>query len=107
MIRSVKTGTTVVQQRGITDTSWTPSTPLADGPYLWWVSALSPTNARGVWTQQTPFYVGGRTDILSPIGTISDTTPTFNWRPVDGVDQLGDEGNFGSAPARRSFGIVA
>lgn len=86
VIRSVKTGTTVVQQRGITDTSWTPSTPLADGPYFWWVSALTPTNARGVWTQQTPFYVGGRTDILSPIGTISDTTPTFNWRPVDGVD---------------------
>ena len=41
-------------------------------------------------------HIGGRTDMLSPIGSTSDTTPTFTWRPVDGaarydlwVDRLG------------------
>ena len=57
---------------------------------------MTSTNVRGQWTQETPIYIGGRTDMLSPIGSTSDTTPTFTWRPVDGaarydlwVDRLG------------------
>ena len=96
VIRNVKNGRTVVDQRNIVDTSWTPTTPLPDGPYLWWVSAITSTNVRGLWTQETPITIGGKTNMLSPIGSTSDTTPTFTWRPVDGaarydlwVDRLG------------------
>ena len=95
VIRSVTTGATVVEQRNIVGTSWTPTTPLANGPYLWWVSALTSTNVRGLWTQETEINIGGQTKVLTPTGVIGSATPTFSWQPVDGavryelwVDQL-------------------
>lgn len=94
---------TSIVERNIPGTSWTPTTPIADGPWRWWVCAISANNIRGEWTfggdltLGTDIYIGGQTNVLTPKGTTSDTTPTFSWRPVDGavrydlwVDQLGE-----------------
>jgi hypothetical protein len=93
---------TTIVERNIPGTSWTPTTPIADGPWRWWVSAISANNIRGEWTHGgdmahgTEIHIGGRTDVLTPTGTTTDRTPTFTWRPVDGavrydlwVDHLG------------------
>jgi len=85
VVRNLQNGKTVVEERNIVGTSWTPTTPFADGPYAWWVSAITADGARGVWTDQMDIYIGGRPDLLTPIGSSSDTTPTFSWKPVDGA----------------------
>lgn len=85
VIRNLKNGQTVVEARNIAGTSYTQPTPLPDGPYAWWVSAITSANARGVWTDQMDIYIGGKTIVLTPTGSSSDTTPTFSWKPVDGA----------------------
>jgi len=86
-VRNRNDGTTAIYQQGIAGTSFTPSTPLADGPYRWWAIAVSSANVRSHWTNPLDIYVGGRTDVLSPTGTTNDTTPTITWRPVDGAQR--------------------
>jgi hypothetical protein len=85
VVRNLKNLQTVVDQQNIVGTSWTPATPFADGPYAWWVSALTAANVRGVWTGQMDINIGGQPIVLTPAGTTTNHTPTFSWKPVDGA----------------------
>ena len=84
-IRNRNTGATTVDERNITELSFTPSTPLPDGSYRWWARGISAQGVRSFWTAPMDIYIGGQTDLLSPAGSSNDATPTFTWRPVDGV----------------------
>ena len=84
-VRNLWTGITVSNQTTITETSWTSPADLADGPSRWWVIAIGTNNVRGLWTAPTDIYIGGQTNLLTPAGSSTDTTPTFSWKPVDGA----------------------
>ena len=85
LIRNQTTGATTLNQKNITGLSFIPSTPIADGPYRWWVIGVSAQGVRSFWTAPKDIYIGGRSDLLAPLGNTSDSTPTFRWRPVDGA----------------------
>ena len=85
VLRNANTGQTVHNVTNILVTQWTPSADLPVGPYRWWVSAVSSDGYRSAAPQVIDFFVGGRTDVLSPTGAANDRTPTFTWRPVDGA----------------------
>ncbi|MFM7163641.1 MAG: cadherin domain-containing protein [Planctomycetaceae bacterium] len=85
IVRNRNTGATVLDQRNITGLSFTPATPLTDGPYRWWVVGVSAQGVRSFSTLPMDIYIGGRTELLSPTGTSDPTTLTFTWRPVDGA----------------------
>ena len=80
-IVSMKGYVNVLDQTGIAGTSLTwPSLPA--GPYRYWVKATGATS----WSLPVDIDTSGRTDLLTPSGTISTTMAiTFSWRPVDGV----------------------
>lgn len=84
-IRNRNTGATTVDERNITGLSFTPSTPLPDGPYRWWAIGVSTQGVRSFWTAPMDIDIGGRTEVLTPPGNSNDRTPTFTWRPVDGA----------------------
>ena len=84
-IRNQSTGATTLEVRNIAGLSFTPSSPLSDGPYRWWVLGVSAQGVRSFWTAPVDLYVGGRSQLLSPVGSTGDRTPTFTWRPVDGA----------------------
>lgn len=58
---------------------------MTDGPYRWWVYAVGPANVRSLWSSPVDIHVGGRPDVLGPIGNSSDRTPTFRWTAVSGA----------------------
>ena len=84
-LRNQNTGVTVINQTGITGTSFTPASSLPDGPYRWWVRAKTSGNFYGLWTAPTDIFIGGRSTVLTPVGSSNQSTPTFTWRPVDGA----------------------
>ena len=84
-IRNRNTGATTINQTNIAALSFTPSTPIPDGPYRWWAIGVSAEGVRSFWTAPLDIYIGGRTDLLAPLGSTTDTTPTFSWKPVDGA----------------------
>ena len=84
-VRNQTTGATTLYQKDIVALSFTPTSPLPDGPYRWWAVGISAQNIRSLWTTAIDFYVGGKTSLTAPVGSISSTKPTFQWRPVDGV----------------------
>ncbi len=84
-IRNRNTGATTINQTNITGLNFTPSTPLPDGPYRVWIIGVSAQGVRSFWTAPMDIYISGRTDLLAPVGSTADTTPTFTWRPVDGA----------------------
>jgi len=84
-IRNQNTGATTLEVRNIAGLNFTPSSPLSDGPYRWWVLGVSAQGVRSFWTAPVDLYVGGRSQLLSPVGSTGDRTPTFTWRPVDGA----------------------
>lgn len=98
VIRNRNTGATTVEERNVTGLSFTPTAPLADGPYRWWAVGVSAQGVRSFWTAPLDIYIGGRTELLSPAGNSNVPTPTFTWRPVDGavrydlwVNQIGGQ----------------
>ncbi|MFN8710312.1 MAG: Ig-like domain-containing protein, partial [Planctomyces sp.] len=81
-VMNLTTRATVINQTNIRATTWTPAGNLADGNYRWWVRGRSANNVCTFWSIPVDFSTGGRTSILSPTGTTSDTTPTFTSIPV-------------------------
>ena len=97
-IRNRNTGATTLNKTNITGLSFTPTTPISDGPYRWWAIGVSAQGVRSFWTAPMDIYIGSRTDLLTPLGSSSDRTPTFTWRPVDSavrydlfVNQIGGQ----------------
>ncbi len=86
----IATRTGRIVRNGIFDTSYTPNQDLPAGAIRWWIRGLDndmPGGSIAVdtpWSLVTELTVGGRTQVLSPTGTISDTTPTFSWQAIDG-----------------------
>lgn len=75
----------VIRQENLTANSFTPSTPLADGTYTFWVRAFNATGATNGWSTGLEFSVGNAPAIpmvTSPTGITGDTTPTFTWTDV-------------------------
>ncbi len=85
VLRNANNGQVVHSVTISSGTSWTPPADLPVGTYRWQVVAVSSDGYRSQAPQVITFFVGGRTDVLSPTGTTSDRTPTFSWRPVDGA----------------------
>jgi ELWxxDGT repeat protein len=85
VLRDANTGQNIHTRSDLVATTWTPPADLPVGPYRWWVSAVSADGFRSAAPVVVDFFVGGRTEILSPIGSTTDSTPTFTWRPVDGA----------------------
>lgn len=86
-VRNLSNGQLVYYPRDLTTTSWTPPTSLSDGPYRWWVQARSNQNVYSLWSAPADLYIGGRTTLTAPVGSVTDTTPTFVWNAVDGARQ--------------------
>ncbi|MBL8813974.1 MAG: carboxypeptidase regulatory-like domain-containing protein [Planctomycetaceae bacterium] len=78
------TGAMVISQ-SVASTSFSPSTPMPDGPYHWWVYGVSNQGLSTLASATTLFYVGGITTLTAPSGNTTDTTPTFSWQPVHGA----------------------
>ncbi|MCA9062517.1 MAG: hypothetical protein KDA96_05645 [Planctomycetaceae bacterium] len=83
MVRNRISGATI-HQTGLMTTSWTPDSPLADGPWRWWAIGVSSDGTRTQWSPPADIYIGGRAEVISPSGT-STTSPVFSWKPVDGA----------------------
>ena len=79
------TGATTLHESAINATSWIPAVNLPDGPYRWWVFGVNAQNLYSFASIRTDISVGGRTELLTPVGDTIDTTPTFTWRAVAGA----------------------
>ncbi|MCA9010383.1 MAG: FG-GAP repeat protein [Planctomycetaceae bacterium] len=97
-LRNQSTGAVVLEQRNISSSQFTLGSGLADGPYRWWVRAETSDGLRSLWSAPADFTIGGRTRLITPSGSISDSTPTFTWQQVDGavhydlwVDKVGGQ----------------
>ncbi|MFN9720825.1 MAG: hypothetical protein ACK58L_19190, partial [Planctomycetota bacterium] len=84
-VKNLNTGATTFYPKGITSSNWTPPTSLPDGPYRWWVQARSAQNVNSLWSAPADVYIGGRTNITSPIGVQTTRRPVFTWQTVDGA----------------------
>ncbi|MCA9066123.1 MAG: hypothetical protein KDA96_23810, partial [Planctomycetaceae bacterium] len=84
-IRNRLTGGTALYEQHLAAANFTVSTALTDGPYRVWVLAVGANNTRSYWTDPVDIYVGGRTEVTTPTGTTSDTTPNFRWKSVNGA----------------------
>jgi len=84
-IQDLSPGATTLDQKNITGLQFTPTASLNDGPYRWWVRAESAQGFQSQWSARMDISIGGRTKLLAPSGTSTDTTPTFTWQKVDGV----------------------
>ena len=86
VVRDANTGLNAATGTNILETSWTPPADLPVGAYRWFVKAVSADGYKSSASSLIDFFIGGRTEVLTPTGTTSDRTPTFTWRPVDGAD---------------------
>jgi hypothetical protein len=82
-VKDVNTGQTVHDVTGITGTSWTPASDLADGPYRWQVVATGAQGQRSFWSAPVQFYAGGRSEVLSPAGNVFGRRQTITWASVE------------------------
>ncbi len=69
---------------GITGTSWTPTSNLADGRWTWRIRAVSQFGSMTYWSELAQLQIGGQTTVSTP--TATRTSPaTFNWLAVSGA----------------------
>jgi hypothetical protein len=77
-------GTDIVEFTG-SSTSFVPQTNLAIGDWKWWVRAVDGNSDKGEWSAEVSVHVGGRPNVLAPMGSINTTTPTIRWTAVEGA----------------------
>lgn len=77
----------VIDEPALTSTSYTPTTPLANGTYDAWVRPLAPDGEGGLWSFTRRFVMDYRVGPVTyaPAGVSTDTTPTFRWQAADGA----------------------
>ena len=69
--------------------SITPTTTLSNGSHTWWIRTNNSVG-NGLWSSGKVFSVVGgggvpsQATLVSPSGTITDTTPTYTWNAVSG-----------------------
>ncbi len=87
-VKNQNSGTMLINGLSVAGTTYTPSANITDGPYRWWVLAVSPANIGGLRSggaNSRDLFVGGRTTVITPTGTITSKRPTFSWLGVDGA----------------------
>lgn len=72
----------ILHERNISGLSFTVPA-FTPGPYRYWVKATGSTT----WSTPVELDTRGRTALLSPLGSTSDTTPLFSWQTVSGVER--------------------
>jgi predicted phage tail protein len=78
----------VLNPTGITATTWTPGTALAQGnTYTWWVQGVDSNGIAGPWSAPLTFSeaVLPAPALIAPSGT-AGPLPTFTWNAVFGAD---------------------
>lgn len=79
----------VIRQTNVTETSFTPTTPLTPGhAYIWTVRAINDQGAATEFASHKTFEVSAVISAPTPIAppsTTTDTTPTFVWSSVSGA----------------------
>lgn len=78
-------GGVLVNEPGITGTSYTPASALADGDFRWWIKPSTSTGAGGAWSEVARFSTGGRTRVNLEDGTVTSSIPVFDWPAVSGA----------------------
>lgn len=84
-IQNAATGAVLVNQQGITATSFIPADPLPAADYQWWIRATGPTGVQGTWSLAGDFNVTGKPVITMTPGNTASRTPTFQWTAVSGA----------------------
>ena len=75
----------VIRDVHLTDPTFTPQADLQGGMYRAWVRSYDENGSRSDWSERFDFEVIdtsqplGPVEILGPLGSLSDTTPTFVW----------------------------
>lgn len=77
--------TVVINESGLTDTTWMLPGPLPDGDYRWWIRPFAASGRGGAWSELGEFNIGGRARITAPTGTLNDSIVTINWGQVLGA----------------------
>ena len=74
-----------IYEQALSTTSYTPTTPLANGTYDVWVRPVSPDGEGGLWSTVRRFVMDYRVGPVTyaPTGVSTDTTPTFRWQAAD------------------------
>ncbi|MCR9197351.1 MAG: integrin alpha [Planctomycetaceae bacterium] len=77
--------TVVINETGLTGTSYTPSEDLAFGLYRWWIRPVAANGRSAGWSPLGEFNVGGQTTITAPSGPVDNGLAVIEWLPVDGA----------------------
>lgn len=76
----------VIFEQGLTDTMFTPTLPLENGAFRYWVRGLDADGNFSQWSNPIDFdvdsTVGNAPILVSPQGFSFSNTPTFEWTPV-------------------------
>jgi hypothetical protein len=72
----------VIQQTGLTGTSWTPPSDLPTGVVRWWVRGRTSGDTPGPWSARVDIDTQGRPFLQTPSGTTTDASPQFTWSAV-------------------------
>jgi hypothetical protein len=78
----------VLRNTDVTETTWTPQAPLAQGyAFTWWVRGIDSNGISGPWSRPLTFSeaVLPAPTLIGPGGT-AVLQPTFSWGPVSGAD---------------------
>ena len=75
----------IVNETGITVNTFTPRSSLPAGDYRWWVRPSGVNGQKGWWSPEARVSLGGRTQLLTPAGKITDATPLFSWTQAPGA----------------------
>lgn len=75
----------VINQAGITSTTFVPTSEFTVGDYRWWIRAFHTNGKAGAWSELGEFTIGGSPIITSPDGTGVVSTPEIRWDVVDGA----------------------
>ncbi|MEZ6123936.1 MAG: hypothetical protein R3C49_12255 [Planctomycetaceae bacterium] len=80
----INTSSGRIIENDIVGTSWNPAADLPAGTIRWWIRATAP--AATSWSAPGTAVITGsdRSSVLTPMGSLTDTTPTFSWSSVSG-----------------------
>ncbi|MCA9050536.1 MAG: trypsin-like serine protease, partial [Planctomycetaceae bacterium] len=75
-----------VIEDGVSGTSWTPPTELAEEPQRWWIRGVTAGGRKGAWSLAATVDVTGKPVVDEP-GTVSSGRPELTWGTVDGASR--------------------